>query len=235
MNSVGSTDAPTANTVANTAAARVENAVTRHATDFACASSPAPSAAPTRDCAAMASESSTSARKLHSCSTTWWAATAAAPKRAATAAAETKHVWKAMCAHHQIPAHHHLRAQHREIDPQRDPFDQQRPAEQQGGQPLPDQVGERRSHQFEPRQPQPSVHQQRAQYGGQRETRDDVPKRPSRVLDSAHPAVARQRDQDRGRAQHCDPQPRKCRGGDLHRHRRSRRAAAPPSLPPLRR
>ena len=69
----------------------MEKMVTRHATDLACANSPAPSAAPTSDCAAIASESSTSARKFHSCSTTWWAATAAAPNRAATAPAETKH------------------------------------------------------------------------------------------------------------------------------------------------
>ena len=70
--------------------------VTRHATDLACASCPAPSAAPTNDCAAMASESSTSARKFHNCSTTWWAATAAAPNRAATAPAETKQAWNAI-------------------------------------------------------------------------------------------------------------------------------------------
>ena len=38
MNSRGSTDAPTANTAANTTAAAVENTVTRHATDLACAS-----------------------------------------------------------------------------------------------------------------------------------------------------------------------------------------------------
>ena len=55
---------------ASTAEASVEKIVTRHATDFACASWPAPSAAPTNDCAAIASESNTSARKFHSCSTT---------------------------------------------------------------------------------------------------------------------------------------------------------------------
>jgi hypothetical protein len=43
----------------------------------------------------MANESSTSARKLHSCSTTWCAATDAAPNRAATAPAEMKHAWNA--------------------------------------------------------------------------------------------------------------------------------------------
>src|SRR3954464_11334969 len=91
VNTAGNTDAPTAKTPASTADATAEKIVPRHATDLACVNSPAPSAAPTSDCAAIASESSTSARKLHNCSTTWCAATAAAPKRAATAAAETKH------------------------------------------------------------------------------------------------------------------------------------------------
>ncbi len=70
VNTLGITEAPTAKMPASTAEASVEKIVTRHATDFACASCPAPSAAPTSDCAAMASESSTSARKFHSCSTT---------------------------------------------------------------------------------------------------------------------------------------------------------------------
>src|SRR3954447_17146361 len=69
VNTFGNTDAPTAKTPASTADATVEKIVTRHATDLACASCPAPSAAPTSDCAAIASESSTSARKFHSCST----------------------------------------------------------------------------------------------------------------------------------------------------------------------
>src|SRR5690349_19505047 len=55
VNTLGNTDAPTANTMASTAAASVEKIVTRHATDFACANWPAPSAAPTNDCAAIAS------------------------------------------------------------------------------------------------------------------------------------------------------------------------------------
>ncbi len=70
VNTLGITEAPTANTPASMAEASVEKMVTRHATDFAWASWPAPSAAPTNDCAAMASESSTRARKFHSCSTT---------------------------------------------------------------------------------------------------------------------------------------------------------------------
>ena len=70
VNNDGSTEAPTANTNANTAAAIVENTVTRHATDLACWVRPAPSAAPTSDCAAIANESSTRARKFHNCSTT---------------------------------------------------------------------------------------------------------------------------------------------------------------------
>src|SRR5215208_298784 len=91
VKTLGNTDAPTAKITASTPEARVEKIVTRQATDLACASCPAPRAAPTNDCAAIASESSTSARKFHSCSTTWCAATAAAPNRAATAPAETKH------------------------------------------------------------------------------------------------------------------------------------------------
>src|SRR3954468_969017 len=70
VNTLGNTDAPMAKMPANTAEATAEKMVTRHATDLACATSPAPSAAPTSDCAAIASESRTSARKLHNCSTT---------------------------------------------------------------------------------------------------------------------------------------------------------------------
>src|SRR3954454_766356 len=53
VKALGKTDAPTANTPASTAEATVEKMVTRHATDLACSNCPAPSAAPTSDCAAM--------------------------------------------------------------------------------------------------------------------------------------------------------------------------------------
>src|SRR5262249_11116282 len=46
VNSLGSTAAPAPNTPANIPPAMVEKAVTRHATNLACAASPAPSAAP---------------------------------------------------------------------------------------------------------------------------------------------------------------------------------------------
>src|SRR5271170_4213911 len=91
VKSSGSTEAPAANTPAKAVAAIADDAVTRRAVAIASAPSPPPSAAPTNACAAIASESRTSARKLHTCNTTWWAASAAAPKRAATAAADTKH------------------------------------------------------------------------------------------------------------------------------------------------
>ncbi|CKT85766.1 Uncharacterised protein [Mycobacterium tuberculosis] len=85
VNSPGSTEEPSPNAAAKIPAANSENAVTRHATALACPASPAPNAAPTSDCAAIASESRTSARRPHNCNTTWWAASAAAPNLAATA------------------------------------------------------------------------------------------------------------------------------------------------------
>ena len=66
VNTAGITVAPIASSAAKPAAATAEMPVTRQATCRACPESPPPSAAPTSDCAAIASESSTSARNAHS-------------------------------------------------------------------------------------------------------------------------------------------------------------------------
>ena len=95
------------------------------------------------------------------------------------------------------------------------PLDQQGAAEHQRGQPLTDEVGDRRPRQLEPRHAQPAVHQQRAQHSRHREPGDDVAQRPGGVLHAAHPAVARGRDQDRGHADDRDAHPRQCGGGDV--------------------
>jgi len=59
------------------------------------AASPAPSDAPIRDWAAIATASRISAQNSHSCNAIWCAARALAPKRAATAVAERKQAWNA--------------------------------------------------------------------------------------------------------------------------------------------
>ena len=56
---------------------------------------PPPSEAPTRDCAAMANESSSSADRFHSCMPIWCAASWAAPIRPATPAAVMYDAWNA--------------------------------------------------------------------------------------------------------------------------------------------
>ena len=78
---------------------------------------------------------------------------------------------KGQRAQHQIAAHHHLRAQHRGSSRSGTRSDQQRSAEQHRGQPLPDQVGHRRTGQPQPRHTQPAVHQQRAQHRRHTRTR----------------------------------------------------------------
>ncbi len=131
VNSVGNTEAPAANTAANSAAATVEKIVTRHATAFACGKSPAPSAAPTSDCAAIASESSTSARKLHSCKHHLVSGDGGRTEPCGDRGRRDEAGLERQGPHQQVAAHHDLRAQHREVDSQRYALDEQRPAEQQ--------------------------------------------------------------------------------------------------------
>ena len=119
----------------------------------------------------------------------------------------------------QVAAHHQLGPQHRRLDPQWHPFSQQCPAEQQRGQPLTDQVGDRGSGQAQPRHAEPAVDQQRTQQRRHREPRHDIAQRPHGVLHPPHPAVAGQRHQDRRGGQYRDPQPRQ---------RGSRRCPRPP-------
>ncbi len=84
-----------------------------------------------------------------------------------------------------------------------------------GGQPLPHQVGDCRPRKLQSRHAQPAVHQQRAQHCRHREPEYDVAQRPRGVLNAAHPAVARRRDQDGGHADDRDPHPRQCRRRDV--------------------
>ncbi len=130
-------------------------------------------------------------------------------------------------AQQQIPAHHQLGPQHRRVQAQRNLFRQQRPDEHRRRDPLPHQVGHRGARQLQPRHSQPAVHQQRTQHRRHRESGHDVAQRTHGVLHTAHPAVAGQRDEDRGRSQDRDPQPRQRRLGDLaaagdHRQQRHR-------------
>src|SRR3954469_23158515 len=88
VNTCGRTPANKANTTPRAVPKTRPYLVTCHATERARSTSEAPSASPTRACAAMASESSTIARKFHSCNTTWWAPTVAVDVCAATVVAE---------------------------------------------------------------------------------------------------------------------------------------------------
>ena len=99
--------------------------------------------------------------------------------------------------------------------PQRHPLDKKRTTEQQGGNPLADQIGDRRTDKLQPRHTEPAVHEQRAQHGRHREPEDDVAQRSRGVLHAAHPSVARSRDQDGGHADDRDPHPRQRCPGDV--------------------
>ena len=213
----------------------MEKIVTRHATDLACASWPAPSAAPTSDCAAIASESSTSARKFHSCSTTWWAATAAAPNRAATAPADTKQAWNAIVrSTRSRPMTTWARSTAGWIRSGTRSASSER-RNSSGGHPLPHQVRDRRAGELQPRHAEPAVHQQRTQHRRHREAGDDVAQRACGVLHAAHPAVARRRDQDRRHAHDRDPDPRQRGCRRCHRRRPTPTPTAPRRPRPRRR
>ncbi len=95
VNTLGSTPATAAKTIPSSTPNTSPYRVICQANRRALTRSPAPSAAPTMDWAAIARESSTSASAVHSWSTTWCAPTAAMDVRAATEAAETKQAWNA--------------------------------------------------------------------------------------------------------------------------------------------
>ncbi|SIA36170.1 Uncharacterised protein [Mycobacteroides abscessus subsp. abscessus] len=124
---------------------------------------------------------------------------------------------KGQTAHQQIARQHQLRAQHRTVRPKRRMLGVQSTQEEDRGQPLPHQIGHRRTGQPHPRHTRQPVDQHRAQYGRHGKTGDDISQRPHRILNSPHPAVARQGHQNGRCREDGDTQPPQALSSDIGR------------------
>ena len=177
--------------------------VTRRATSRACVASPAPSAAPTSDCAAMATASRARALKNQSCSAIWCAPTDADPEAGRDRGRRQEAGLERGTADEQVTAETSCRPITAGTRPQRARLAHQRDQERP-----PETVCATTLATAEPVRPQPSrIDQHRAEDRREHVGAEHEEQRAPGVLHAAHPAVAGRREQQAGGAERGDPQP----------------------------
>ena len=186
--------------------------VTRRATSRAAASSPAPSAAPTSDCAAIATASRASAQKNQSCRRDLVGADRGDPEPGRHRGRRQPAGLERGAADQQVTAEHELPHDHRRAGPQRRPS--RGPARPRKS--PPETVCATTLATAEPVRPQPGrIDQQRAEHRGEHVRAEHEEQRAPGVLHAAHPAVAGRGEQQAGGAER-----RRCAASPRRRRRR---------------